>query len=122
MSKNNLRFGHSIIYSVMVTSISEDKMTSYMHIGAGMLLVLLVLLAATVKLESAPSLWWDEGWTLSVARNWVEQGHYGRLLEGKPAPPGLEATFPVSFPVSFTFWLFGVGVWQGRLPILLYML
>ena len=97
-------------------------MTSYMRIGAGVLLGLFVLVAATVKLESAPPLWWDEGWTLSVARNWVEQGHYGRLLGGKLAPPGLEATFPVSFPVSFTFQLFGVGIWQGRLAILLYML
>jgi hypothetical protein len=97
-------------------------MTSYIRIGAGVLLVLLVLMAATVKLESAPPLWWDEGWTLSVARNWTEQGHYGRLLAGKPAPPGLEATFPVSFPVSFSFQLFGVGAWQGRLAILPYML
>jgi hypothetical protein len=97
-------------------------MTSYVRIGAGVLLVFLVLLAATVKLESAPPLWWDEGWTLSVARNWAEQGHYGRLLAGKLAPPGLEATFPVSFPVSLTFQLFGVGVWQGRLAILPYML
>ena len=49
-------------------------MTSHMRTGAGVLLVLLVVLAATVKLESAPPLWWDEGWTLSVARNWTEQG------------------------------------------------
>src|SRR5215510_11219483 len=97
-------------------------MTTYMRIGAGVLLVLLVVLAAAVKLESVPPVWWDEGWTLSVARNWIEQGHYGRLLAGKPAPPGLEGTFPVSFPVSFTFQLFGVGVWQGRLAILSYML
>src|SRR5262245_56415760 len=97
-------------------------MTSYIRIGAGVLLLVLLLLAATVKFESVPPVWWDEGWTLSVARNWTEQGHYGRLLTGKPAPPGLEATFPVSFPVSFTFQLFGVGVCQGRLAILPYML
>jgi hypothetical protein len=91
------------------------------RVTAGALLALLVFLAV-FKLESTPPLWWDEGWTLSVARNWAEQGHYGRFLAGKPAPPGLEATFPVSFPVSFTFQLFGVGVWQGRLAILSYML
>jgi len=97
-------------------------MTNYIRIGAGVLLLLFLLLAATVKFESVPPVWWDEGWTLSVARNWTEQGHYGRLLAGKPAPPGLEGTFPVSFPVSFTFQLFGVGVWQGRLAILPYLL
>jgi len=40
-----------------------------------------------------PGMWWDEGWTLSVARNWIERGHYGRLLDGQLAPPGLEAAF-----------------------------
>jgi len=106
----------------MAAAETRRQLTSYIRIGAGVLLVLLVLLAASVKLESAPPLWWDEGWTLSVARNWVERGYYGRLLAGKPAPPGLEATFPVSFPVSVAFQLFGVGVWQGRLAILSYML
>ena len=93
-----------------------------MRIGAGVLLVLLVVLAATVKLESAPPLWWDEGWTLSVARNWTEQGHYGRLLAGKPAPPGLEAHFPVTAVVSFSFRLLGVGVYQARAPGVFFIL
>lgn len=63
----------------------------------------------------APGMWWDEGWTLSVARNWVERGHYGRLLDGQLAPSGLEASFTVTAPVALTFRLFGVGLWQGRL-------
>ena len=48
---------------------------------------------------SGPPPWWDEGWTLSVARNWVERGHYGRLLDGQIAPNGLEASFWVTAPV-----------------------
>jgi Dolichyl-phosphate-mannose-protein mannosyltransferase len=63
----------------------------------------------------APGMWWDEGWTLSVAHNWVERGHYGRLLDGQLAPPGLEASFTVTAPVALAFRLFGVGLWQGRL-------
>ncbi len=59
-------------------------------------------------------LWWDEGWTLSVARTWVEHGHYGRLLNGELSPPGLEAALPVTAPVALSFKLFGVGIWQGR--------
>jgi len=31
-----------------------------------------------------------------VARNMAERGHYGRLLDGQLAPPGLEAAFPVT--------------------------
>ena len=47
-----------------------------------------------------PMVWWDEGWTLSVARTWVERGHYGRLLDGQFAPPGLEAAFTVTGPIA----------------------
>ncbi len=77
--------------------------------------VLLLIFASTVKLESVPPLWWDEGWTLSVARHWVEEGFYGRLLLGNQVAPGLEAHFTVTAPIALSFWLFGVGVWQGRL-------
>ena len=85
------------------------------HVTAEALFALLVFLAI-FKLESAPPLWWDEGWTLSVARNWTEQGYYGRLLAGKPAPRGLEAAFPITAVVSFSFRLLGVGVYQARAP------
>src|SRR5690242_14234551 len=64
---------------------------------------------------SGPGVWWDEGWTMSVARNLAERGHYGRLLDGQLAPPGLEAAFPVTLPIALVFKLFGVGIWQGRL-------
>src|ERR1041385_1891173 len=49
------------------------------------------LFLLTVSLDSVPPLWWDEGWTLSVARNWVETGRYQRLLAGHLVPHGLEA-------------------------------
>ncbi len=78
----------------------------------------LLLLAGLWGLGAA-SPWWDEGWTLSVARTWVERGFYGRLQLGQPAAPGLEAAFPVTDLVALSFRLFGVGVWQGRLPIVL---
>jgi hypothetical protein len=88
---------------------------SYGLTGLGISLTVLLFLAGWVNLASFPPLWWDEGWTLSVARNWAEHGHYGRLLAGKPIPPGLEAAFPVTSLVGLSFHLFGVGIWQGRL-------
>lgn len=77
---------------------------------------LLLAIAAFWKLDGANP-WWDEGWTLTVARTWVERGFYGRLLDGQLAPPGLEAAFPTTGLVALSFRTFGVGLWQGRLPI-----
>lgn len=85
---------------------------------------MVALLLTTVAFWNlgAANPWWDEGWTLSVARTWVERGFYGRLLDGQLAPPGLEAAFPTTGLVALSFRLFGVGLWQGRLPIVLCML
>ena len=84
--------------------------------------VVLLVVGLTVNLSSTPPLWWDEGWTLSVARNWVELGHYGRLLDGQPAPRGLEATFPVTASVALSFFVSGVGIVQARLVAVIFTL
>jgi hypothetical protein len=81
---------------------------------------LLFVFAVTINLESTPPLWWDEGWNLSVARNWVELGHYGRLSLGEKVPSGMEAAFPTTASIALAFKYFGVGVFQARLVIGLY--
>lgn len=93
----------------------DVAMKHFVRAGAGVLLALALLLIGTLNLERTPPVWWDEGWTLTVARNWVERGHYGRFLDGEPASPGLAASFPVIAPIALSFRLFGVGVWQARL-------
>jgi hypothetical protein len=75
---------------------------------------LLLVAALSVDLDRVPPPWWDEGWTLSVARNWVQLGHYGRLLVGEPVPRGLEFAFPVTGTIALSFKLFGVGIFQAR--------
>ncbi len=101
---------------------SENKRTNYGRVGVGLGLALLLFLAGSVNLASFPAVWWDEGWTLTVARNWVERGFYGRVLGGEPSPPGLEASFPVTALIGLSFHLFGVGIWQGRLVGVLCMI
>lgn len=86
---------------------------------AGLLFVI-VFGSGMIHMESFPPLWFDEGWTVCVARTWVESGHYGCLLRGEPAPPSLAAHFPVVASVAASFALFGAGVWQTRLVGLLY--
>jgi hypothetical protein len=95
-------------------SIGEERTIPSWRAARGPLAMLLFMVLGLWNLQ-APGMWWDEGWTLSVARTWVEQGHYGRLLDGQLAPPGLEASFTVTAPVALAFRLFGVGLWQGRL-------
>ncbi|MFL5806071.1 MAG: ArnT family glycosyltransferase [Roseiflexaceae bacterium] len=95
-------------------SISETRATPSWRAARGPLAALLFVVLGLWNLQ-APGMWWDEGWTLSVARTWIERGHYGRLLDGQFAPPGLEASFPVTAPVALAFRVFGVGLWQGRL-------
>jgi hypothetical protein len=78
------------------------------------LFVLALIVAGLWQLDRPPS-WWDEGWTLSVARNAAQGGFYGRMLLGQPGPPGLEAAPAVVLPVAATFEVLGVGLWQGRI-------
>jgi 4-amino-4-deoxy-L-arabinose transferase-like glycosyltransferase len=90
-------------------------------VGLGLILLITFLILSVIDLDRAPPAWWDEGWTLSVARNWVELGHYGHLINGQPRAPGLDAAFPVVAPVALSFRIFGVGMWQGRLPSVIYL-
>jgi 4-amino-4-deoxy-L-arabinose transferase-like glycosyltransferase len=96
--------------------------TNFFRRFVSAIFVLLIIFLSTVHLESVPPLSWDEGWTFSVARNWVEKGFYGRLLKGNPVPPGLEASVTVTMPAAFSFRLLGVGIWQGRIVGLLFLL
>lgn len=84
--------------------------------------LVLLIASITYNLQKAPAIDWDEGWTLTVAKNWVERGFYGRLLNGELAPPGLEASFPVVSTVALAFRILGVGVWQGRVAAVVTML
>ena len=82
---------------------------------------LLLLAALTINLNRTPAMLWDEGWTVSVARNWVELGHYGRLSLGEKALAGLQLAFPVTGLVAFAFKYFGIGLFQARLVITVYL-
>ncbi len=94
----------------------------YLSTILALLCLSLLAFLSFYHLESTPPLWWDEGWTMNVARNWVQSGFYGQSLEGELQPPGLSAAFPVVVPVAISFKIFGVGIWQGRLPGTLFML
>lgn len=82
----------------------------------GFLAIVLLALSTLIQLNRMPPVWWDEGWTLTVARNWAVDGYYGLYLSGERDSTGLAAGFPVIAQVAGSFRLLGVGIWQGRLP------
>ena len=97
-------------------------MTAKLRYWSPLVLGGLFLVALFYRLDLTPWFWWDEGWTASVARNWVEHGHYGRLSLGEAIPPGLEATFPLTGAVALSFKIFGVGLAQARGVVAIYLI
>jgi hypothetical protein len=75
----------------------------------------------TVKADSIPYPWFDEGWTLTTARNWVEHGKYALHLGDEwVSAETMTQSFTVTTPIAISFKLFGVGLVSGRLPNILY--
>ena len=78
---------------------------------------LITFALALHNIQYTPAPWFDEGWGLSLARNWVVLDHYGHLLLGEPVPSTILNTgFPAIAPIALSFQLLDIGVWQGRLP------
>jgi len=89
------------------------------------LLFLGVLTLVLLFLEPAkvPPTWFDEGWCLTIARNWVELGQYAQLKDGDLIPASMLTTgLPAVAPVALSFKLLGVGIWQGRVSGTIYTL
>ena len=90
--------------------------------GVAHLIIFLLLWAFAVGLilvrpTEVPLLWFDEGWSLSVARNLLDSGIYAQLSLDRPVPATFLSTgLPGIAPIALSFKLFGAGIWQARLP------
>src|SRR5581483_11944337 len=87
-----------------------------------LILLLLFFVGLLTSLDAFPSFSWDEGWTVTVARTWVERGYYAMWLDGQPTSPRLAAAFPSVISLATAFQVFGIGLWQARFVVLLYMM
>ncbi len=89
----------------------------------GIILLIIAITMLFYHLAEIPPLSFDEGWTLSTARNWLERGQYALLLQGNPVSAiNLAKPFSVTGPIALSFAIFGVGTWQGRLPSIISLL
>jgi 4-amino-4-deoxy-L-arabinose transferase-like glycosyltransferase len=87
-------------------------------------LVGLVLLLALINLPYAPHTWFDEGSHLHVPKTLVQHGVYADISsEGyRYYGPTIGVGPTVMLPIALVFKLFGVGLLQGRLVIVAYLL
>lgn len=77
------------------------------------------------RFTETPKVWLDEGVFSEVSKNHFWHGEQGLQIEpGKFFPMHALTTsgYPLTIPVGISISLFGNGIWQTRLPMVLYML
>lgn len=73
----------------------------------------------------SPSPWFDEGLNLGIAKSWVEQGVYSL----QTAPNAfveersllITTNYPLLFFIALSFTIFGVGLWQAKIVMILFL-
>ena len=91
----------------------------------GILLFIIALLTLFCSLWSPtgnftefPKYWWDEAFTVEIARTFMETGYFDvTVAPNMPSGKAIALNangFPVSLPLAGVFSLFGVGVIQAR--------
>lgn len=91
------------------------------HLKVMIFLTVIFVLMLTIKADTVLYSWFDEGWTLTTARNWLEQGEYAlRLGDTWVSAETMTQSFTVTAPIAVSFKIFGVGLVSGRLPGMLY--
>ncbi len=81
------------------------------------------LISGTYHLSESPGIWYDEGYYTQLAMNLVNSST--QSIQTAPGVFVSSATvtggFPLTIPVAFSYKLFGVGVFQGRAVMVLYI-
>jgi 4-amino-4-deoxy-L-arabinose transferase-like glycosyltransferase len=84
---------------------------------------IIFMFAATYRLSESPAIWYDEGFYTQAAMNLADRG----TQEIQLAPSAFVSTeyvtvgYPLIFPVSLSYKMFGVGVTQGRAVMVVFM-
>jgi dolichol-phosphate mannosyltransferase len=92
--------------------------------GLAVTLFLFAAFAATYKITESPSVWYDEGIYMQLASNIAHQGVSG--LRVSPSEvikvPQLTVGYPLTGPLALVFKIWGDGVLQARLLMVLFIL
>lgn len=92
-----------------------------------MALAIVAVLLATINLPYAPRTWFDEGSHLHVPKTLVQYGEYADIsatadggVEFRYGGPTVGIGPTIMLPIAAAFKLFGVGLLQGRIIIVIY--
>jgi 4-amino-4-deoxy-L-arabinose transferase-like glycosyltransferase len=84
--------------------------------------VSVVAFLALYNLMDYPVTWFDEGFTLQVPKTLVRFGEYAIYTNGGFYYHGISNGPTVILPIAAAFWLFGIGLLQARVVMVLYLL
>ena len=84
---------------------------------------LILFIAATYHLRESPAIWYDEGYYTQAAMNLSEIGHQAlQLAPGRYISTAFVTVgYPLIYPVSVFYHLFGAGVAEGRAVMVLFI-
>lgn len=76
------------------------------------------------KLTETPPTWMDEGIITQISRNMALNGEYGLQVAPNSFISGgfITTSYPVLVPVSLSFSIFGVGIFQARVIMALFII
>lgn len=86
--------------------------------------VCIALIASIYKLSEAPAIWYDEGFYTQIAMHFAEAGKQAlQIAPGVYVPTSyITVGYPLIFPLSISYNIFGVGVLAGRGVMVLFLL
>lgn len=87
-------------------------------------IVFLTVFFSTYKLSESPRTWMDEGIITQVSKNIAEHSkHALQIAPEKFVSAGIVSTgYPVTYPISVSFSLFGAGILQARSVMVIFIL
>lgn len=104
-----------------MTDQNRSNFIEFFLVGLGIAIVVFV---GTYRLSESPRVWYDEGFLTQIAMNLAEYGKQAiQVSPGEFVSTGMVSSgYPLYYPVSMAYKLFGVGVLQGRSAMVAYMI
>ncbi|MBU6430871.1 MAG: glycosyltransferase family 39 protein [Patescibacteria group bacterium] len=107
----------------------RDNIFSNDTVKKGLIFLTAILFLAAIffsayKLTESPPVWMDEGVIIQTAKNLAEKAVYGlQVAPNKFVSSGFVTTsYPVIYPIALSFKIFGVGIFQARIVMVIFLL